>query len=274
MGLYIVRKDTALKLRRRYGDKPLFIYGSLEETIDVNNPEDLEYANTFAKGLKAQENNKFRLLKHFVTSPVLSDIIDDLNFEMKAKTGAVINNFICNMPQAKILGRANTIKLRKLYDGEDFKGIYNSLAQYESITDNDVIVVENEIKDYAYFGDLNGRLAIRSGACATIIDGATRDINALTNLNYPVFSNNYNAADVRRRATLDYINKPITIKGQTVNPGDLIFADGCSVVVIYKQYEDEILKRALQSVNTEKNIISDIFGNKNVEKIVDDNGAF
>jgi regulator of RNase E activity RraA len=148
------------------------------------------------------------------------------------------------------------------------------LASYEGIADNDIIVVENEEKDYAYFGDLNTRLAIRAGASGVIVDSATRDKVHTGLLNFPVFSRGYNATDVRRRATLDYINKPIKIGGKKVNPGDLIFVDECAVVIIYKKFEQEIIERVLNIFHNEKNIIGDILRNEHVEQIIDDRGAF
>ena len=173
-----------------------------------------------------------------------------------------------------MFGRANTLKLRKLEENEDFRGIYNATAQYDSIADNDIIVVENEINDYAYFGDLNARLAIRAGASGAIILGKTRDNVAVSQLNFPVYSYGYNPTDVRRRATLDYINKPIQINGIKITPGDLIFADECGVVVIYQKYEKEILETAIKVFINEKNIISDILDQKQVKEIMAKRGAF
>lgn len=274
MGLYIVKKDTALKLNRRYGDSPLFVYGKPLELVDVNTPEDLEFAETIAKGIRNKENNKLRLIKHFVSSPALSDLLDDMKIEKGEQCGAVINNFLCNIKSTKLLGRANTLRLRKLDLNEDFSGIYNALDSYDGISDNDIIVVENEVKEYAYFGDLNARLAIRSGASGAIIAGATRDCNETIHLNFPVYAFNYNATDVRRRATVDFINKPITIKDVQINPGDLIFADDCAIVVIYQKFEEEVIERVLKTFENEKNITSDILNKKCVDQIVKDRGNF
>ena len=274
MGLYIHKKTSALKYNRRYGEKPLLIFGEPEELIDVNTPEDLAFAEVYAKGLRNKENNKLRLMKHFISSPALSDMLDDMRIEKGVLCGAVINNFDCNIPGRKLLGRANTLKLRSLKEGEDFSGIYEALASYEGIADNDIIVVENEEADYAYFGDLNARLAIRSGASGVIVNGATRDQQSTKFLDFPVYSKGYNATDVRRRATVDYINKPIHISGYTIHPGDLIFADECSIVIIYQQYEKEIIERVLNTFRNEKNIINDILERKSVNQIVSERGAF
>lgn len=274
MGLYIHKKESALKLNRRYGENPYLIFGELEELIDVNTSEDLAFAEIYAKGKRNQENQKLRLIKHFVSSPALSDLLDDMKLEKGENCGAVINKFKCNIQGSKLLGRANTLKLRSLQKDEDFHGIYNALSSYEGIADNDIIIVENEEKEYAYFGDLNARLAIRSGASGTIVDGATRDYDSTKALNFPVFSRGYNARDVRRRATLEYINKPVKINGYDVHPGDLIFADECAVVIIYQKYENEVIERVLNTFHNERDIIADILNTKHAFQIVKDRGAF
>ena len=46
MGLYIIRRDSALKTKRRIGEIPLQLFASPLEAIDVNYPEDFELAGT------------------------------------------------------------------------------------------------------------------------------------------------------------------------------------------------------------------------------------
>ena len=273
MGLYICRKEAALSTRRRYGDKPLLIYGKLHELIDVNNREDLLFAETYAKGTRQFEIAKFNLLKHFMTSAALSDLLDDMEAEKGEMCGGIVSGFESNFTSV-LLGRANTLRLRTLRKDENYEGIYDALASYEGITENDIIVVENEQKSHAYFGDLNARLAIRKGASGAIIDGATRDKGMTTHLHFPVFARGYNSQDVRRRATTDYINKPVKVGGVDVHPKDLIFADDGGVVVIYRKYEQEILERVLKTFQTEKAIFRDIVNGVSVNRILQNNGTF
>lgn len=274
MGLYICRRETALRLRRRYGEHPLLVYGKPHETVDVNTPEDLAFAEIFAAGLRRKENKALNLVKHFLTSPGLSDLLDDLELETGERHGVVINGWTTNIPSAKLLGRANTLRLRALAEDEDFHGIYDALKSYEGIAENDVIVVENECRDYAYFGDLNARLAIRAGASGVVVDGVTRDRKQTELLGFPVFARGYNAADVRRRATLDTINKPIKIGGHSISPGDLIFMDEDAMVVIYQALSDIVLKRCFATLARETEITKDIWRESDVMDIIHVHGAF
>lgn len=274
MGLYISTKQSALSTNRRYGENPLLIFGEPEELIDINNPQDLAFAQIYAQGLKEQENKYFTRIRHLISSPMLSDCLDDLKKQNGYECGAVLSGWIQNIDNTKLLGRASTLRLRALKNNEDFRGIYKALESYEQICTNDIIVVENELDKFAYFGDLNARMAIRSGACGAIINGATRDLAATKQLGFPVFAKSYNAADVRGRATLDSINKPIVIEGITITPGDLIFIDECAMVIIYESCIQEVLAKVSATIDNEKNIANDILSNKNTQEILSNRGNF
>ncbi|ADO77995.1 cytidylyltransferase domain-containing protein [Halanaerobium praevalens] len=268
MGLYIVNKDVALNKKKRIGSNPYLLEAESIEAVDVNYPEDFKLASYIMAGKREEERERFRNLSKILTSAMLSDIMDDLN----------LDNFISglkpNMKNKKIMGRAKTLKLRKLNKGEDFRGIYEALESYKTIVPNDIIVVENEISEYAYFGNLNANLAIKSGAVGAIIGGKTRDRKDVTDLDFPVFSTGNISKDVRKRATTESINKKVNIMGVEVSPGDLIFADSDGIIVLPKKYENLIIKKALKVIKTENKIISDILVGHNTNDIIDRHGAF
>jgi regulator of RNase E activity RraA len=185
-----------------------------------------------------------------------------------------ISGLNLNIKNKKIMGRAKTLKLRELQEGEDFKGIYDALESYKTIVPNDIIVVENEVNEFAYFGNLNANLAIRQGAAGAIIGGKTRDSKEVRDLDFPVFATGNISKDVRKRATTESINKKVNIFGTEVKPGDLIFGDSDGVIVIPKKHERKIINKALEVIRTESRIISDILVGKDTEEIIDRNGAF
>lgn len=269
MGLYITNKDVALNMKRRYGVKPYLLEAEPVESIDVNYPLDFELAEIIAKGLKSIENRKLNFLKKLINSAMLSDVLDDHNI-----ANCIITGLKCNIEGSKIFGRARTLKIRKLKEGEDFHGIYDALKSYTEIADNDVIIVENECPDYAYFGELNTMLSIRSGASATIVGGVTRDRDNVIKMNYPVFSCGYNCKDVRKRATLDSYNRTIQVFGVKISPSDLIFADNDGVVVIPAEYEEIIMKAIIEKISMENDVASEISRYSNPLDIVEKIGEF
>ncbi|MCV6599374.1 MAG: RraA family protein, partial [Alphaproteobacteria bacterium] len=189
------------------------------EAIDVNYADDFELAELIAAGKREKERKLFKNLGNLLSSSMLSDILDDL------KIDGVINNLKLNLEHKKILGYAKTLKLKKLNNNESYTSIYDALESYDSIISEDIIVVENECPEYAYFGELNASLAIRSGAIGAIIGGKTRDSAEVNLLDFPVYSTGYSCKDVRKRAIVESVNKTINLFGVFVSPGDLIFGD-------------------------------------------------
>ncbi len=268
MGLYVMRKESALATKRRIGNSAFLIEATPLEAIDVNWPEDFKLANLIAAGLREKDRMLLENIKGQLNSSMLSDILDDLG------VSAVVNGLKPNFEGAKVFGRAKTLKIRALEEGEDFRGIYDALQSYHTIVPNDVIVVENEINDFAYFGELNANLAIRAGASGAIVGGMTRDSTDVVNLGFPVFAEGNKCRDVRGRATLESINKPVVIHGIRIYPGDLVFADCEGVVVIPRRLEDKVLELAFSVVRKEKSVLLDIASGVAVDQLVRRNGEF
>lgn len=269
MGLYITNKKVALEDKRRYGNNVYLLDALPLEATDVNYPEEFDFADIISKGLKAIENRKLEFLKNIINSAMLSDVLDDYGLP-----DCVVTGLHCNIGGTKVFGRARTLKIRQLHEGEDFHGIYDALKSYSEISDNDIIVVENECPEYAYFGELNTMLSIRSGASATIIGGVTRDRDNVLKMNYPVFSKGYNCKDVRKRATLESYNRTINLFGVTISPEDLVFADNDGVVVIPFLHEKAIMKKIIEKVSMEHDVSREITRYSDPMEIVKNIGEF
>lgn len=213
------------------------------------------------------ENKFLSNIKNRLSSAILSDILDELEIK------GLIKNFKLNI-NTKILGRAKTLKLRKIKEGEDYKKIYDALSSYDLVSTGDIIIIENESPEFAYFGELNANLAIRAGAQGAIIGGKTRDSLHIEKLNFPVFSKGLTCIDVKKRAVVESMNKVINLDGTRIRPEDLIFADSEGVIVVPKEREKEILSKAIEIISKEKNILDDIYLNKSIEQILKKNGFF
>lgn len=268
MGLYIVKSECAHRTKMRYGDNVYMLTADAVETIDVNYPDEFELAEMIMRGIREKENARLRVMSKFFNSAIFSDILGDMGIE------ATICGLKPNLQNKKIFARANTLKIRALKEKEDFHGIYEGLKTYERITPGEVIVVENDVEERAYFGELNANLAIRSGAVGTIVSSVTRDIEAVDALDYPVFSKGYCCADVKRHATVESHQQTICIQGISISPGDLIFADQCGVVCIPRKFEKEVLAKAIEAKEKEGSIIKRILGDENAMDIYEAEGEF
>ncbi len=69
MGLYVMRRDAVLQLKRRIGNNPYLLEIEPIESVDVNWPRDFELANLIAVGLREQERRLFNNLEIAVQQP-------------------------------------------------------------------------------------------------------------------------------------------------------------------------------------------------------------
>lgn len=269
MGLYIVRKEVVIETKRRIGNKPFLLEIDPLESIDVNYPPDFELANLIAIGLREQERRLFHNLKLLLTSALLSDILDDLELN-----GVLSSKFQINLSNTKIFGRAKTMQIDLCADDNDFKKIYDSLNLYDNVVSNDIIVVANNIPDYAFFGELNANLALRSGASGAIIDGVTRDTRETSEMGFPVFSKGNYCKDTRKRGIVTSKNKTVIIDGISIHKDDLIFGDKDGIVVIPKKYEKQIIDTAFEKMKNEKQILIDVASGVRTSELTQKYGLF
>jgi regulator of RNase E activity RraA len=104
----------------------------------------------------------------------------------------------------------------------------------------------------AFFGELLATRCTYRKAIGAVIDGATRDVNALNNMGFPTFCRGISPYDSKGR--LDVMRYGVTIEcgGVPVNHGDLIYADIEGIAVIPKGIEQKVIKLALEKMKTEK----------------------
>lgn len=242
MSFYAVR-SSVLPIQKRFGLSPLLFPLNPTEVIDVNWPDDLQLAETIAAGIRARENLVLTSLAPYLSSAMLSDISREMGYKLtlpKEIVGA-----------GRFFGRAKTLLLDQPKSDESWEGIYDGLDTYQFVRPGDVIVVENRVPNHAYFGNLNGQLAMRSGAIGAVIDGVTRDKTDVAKLGFPVFARGHYCVDIKFEGTVRSMNKPIEIGGVRIENGDFIFADGDGVTIIPSKLWPEVRKQSLKSIERE-----------------------
>lgn len=242
MSLYAVRASV-LPMQKRFGYSPILFPLNPTEDIDVNWPEDLILAETIAAGMRARDNLILASLAPYLSSAMISDITREMGHSLALPKEVVGNG--------RFFGRAKTLLLDRPRQEEGWEGIYDGLDTYQFIRPGDVILVENRVPDHAYFGNLNGQLAMRAGAVGAVIDGVTRDKADVAKLGFPVFSRGHYCVDIKFEGTVRSMNMPIEIGGVRIENGDYVFADADGVVIVPKKYWPDVRTKVLHGIEKE-----------------------
>ncbi|MFK5710357.1 RraA family protein [Lysinibacillus boronitolerans] len=137
----------------------------------------------------------------------------------------------------KVAGRAVTVRLP---DGENGA----VLDAIRAANEGDILVIDAKGNtNRAVAGDFVISLAKGIGVQGFVVDGVIRDIAAIRELNFPVFSLGTTVAAGNKNGG-GQVNVPIAIGGVTVHPGDYIIGDVDGVIVVPQQDAEKIVVAA------------------------------
>ncbi len=115
----------------------------------------------------------------------------------------------------------------------------------DDVQPGQVVVIDNAGRDdCTVWGDIMAKTAKANGVAGAVIDGVCRDIPAVLECGYPIFSKGYYMRTGKDRVYVDAVNVPVTISGRQVYPGDAILGDDTGVVVIPAQKLEAALEIA------------------------------
>jgi len=98
----------------------------------------------------------------------------------------------------------------------------------------DVLVIEATTTSAATWGELATRNAIRKGLEGVVSSGNVRDTEAIDNLGFTVFGRAVSHIGAVKE-TPGWVNVPVSVGDQVVNPGDIIVGDADGVTVVPKE---------------------------------------
>lgn len=101
------------------------------------------------------------------------------------------------------------------------------------------------------WGELLSTAARNSGCVGAIVHGMVRDVRKMTEMAFPVFALGTSPYDSLHRQRVVDVDVPVEIDGVRFSHGDLVFADLDGVVVVPRDIEHEVLRRAWIKVHDE-----------------------
>jgi 4-hydroxy-4-methyl-2-oxoglutarate aldolase len=186
-----------------------------------------------------------------LNAAVLSDTLDSLGLTQQA-----MKPFMRPLDeQLRLIGRARTGVYMPVYappaPGENPYEV--EIALVDDLAPGDVVVLacDGPTERIAPWGELLSTASVARGATGCVTDGLVRDVQQIREMRFPVFCGGIGPLDTKGRARMIERDVPVVCGGVAVRSGDLVFGDVDGLVVIPREVEDEVVRRALEKVSGE-----------------------
>ena len=195
-------------------------------------------------------SERYEEMKQKLFSAVIADALDGCGYRDQ-----ILRHDIRPLyPDAVAVGRALTVLSVDVYDIPD-DPYKLELEAVDALKPGDVMVAQtNGTKRSSLWGELLSTAAEARGARGAVIDGFTRDSQAIAAMEFPLFVRGIAPYDSKGRSDVIAYDIPIECGGVKVCPGDLVFGDSDGVVVVPQAVEDQVLKAAFEKAAEEKEV--------------------
>jgi regulator of RNase E activity RraA len=197
----------------------------------------------------------------------VSDILDELG-----RPGQVMHHrlrpLLPDVNRCGFVGRARTAQWVEspFVDEADPYGLEIDLI--DSLKPADVVVHSTDYgRTNAPWGELLSTVAQRNGCVGTVCDSQVRDCVRMIEMEFPVYYTGIRALDSKGRGRITAIDVPVRCGEVIVNPGEIVFADFDGVVVIPRDLEDDVLRRAQEKVGRENQTRAALLEGKSLREV-------
>ena len=127
---------------------------------------------------------------------------------------------------------------------------YGSISQepyVEFIKPGTILVIDVQGDgDTGSMGSNNGLMWVSKGCVGVVSNGGVRDTDEIIKQKIPVYMDMANRGRGIRpgRNEIESVNKPVSVGGVLVKPGDIVVADGDGVVVVPREHAEKVAEYA------------------------------
>ncbi len=196
------------------------------------------------------------MMRQSLYSAVVADALDSLGYHNQSPRVQLTPY----TTQSVLVGRCKTTLWADLY--HDDPNTYElELRAVDDCTEDSVLIcAAGGSMHSALWGELLSTASRNSGCIGAIVDGATRDVTKIREMNFPVFARGTSVYDSMNRQRVTNVGVPVEIAGVRFCPGELVLADVDGVVVVPEEVEEQAVQRAWDKVHTENTVRDEIRG--------------
>ena len=183
-----------------------------------------------------------------LNAAVLSDTLDSLGLMQQA-----MRPFMRPLDDSlQLIGRARTGLYMPVYAppaaGENPYEVEIALVDDLKPGEVAVLACDGPTDRIAPWGELLSTASMARGAAGCVTDGLVRDVKQIREMRFAVFCGGIGPLDTKGRARMVERDVPVVCAGARVCPGDLVFGDVDGVVVIPREAQAEVVRRAMEKV--------------------------
>lgn len=182
-------------------------------------------------------------------SAALSDALDSLDYRNQVVAPG-LNPLSEDM---RIVGFARVGIYMPIYHDDENVNVYeHEIRLIDDLAKDDVAVLACDGNlNISPWGELVSTRSRYLGAAGCITDGCVRDVQAIRDMGFPVFSGGRNPVDTKYRGKMMWMDVPAIIGGVTVESGDLVMADFDGIVFVPARHIEQVVKISLEKVRDE-----------------------
>lgn len=214
-------------------------------------------------------DNELRNRYDKVYSAAINDVLREMGYLYQT-----LPTSLCALKDGmRLCGFAFTVK------GSKNLTIENEMEQraemLEEFTEASICVWDTSNDDEsAQWGEVMTMATQRRGCVGAVIDGGIRDVDRLVNLNFPVFYKYRTSSGMLGRFRIIGYQIPVMIGSVVIDPGDVIIGDMDGVIVVPRAIAYDVLLRAEEIVENEREIKQMIVDGLSPRKVVENGGYF
>jgi 4-hydroxy-4-methyl-2-oxoglutarate aldolase len=197
------------------------------------------------------DRNIFEFVKSQLYVAAVCDILDSLGYRNQAMHHR-LRPLLPDVMNCGFVGRARTVRWMETdyVVEEDPYGL--EIEATDSLKPGDVVVHSTDYGGTnAPWGELMSTVAKRNGAVGCVCDSQIRDAVKIIKMGFPVYYAGIRPLDSMGRGRVMAYDVPVRCGEVLVKPKELVFADFDGIVVVPREVEHEVLRKAQEKVGKE-----------------------